>query len=127
MIFTRVTKKQCMEFGQVAAAVLVLIALYRRQWVFVSASFIVLLVNMILPIIFYPFAWVWFGIAKLLAEVNMRILLTLLFCVMVIPVGLWRKLRRRDSLQLHAFKKGRGSVLQARDHVYEKEDLLHTF
>lgn len=127
MIFAPVTKKQCTEFGQVAAGVLLLVALYRREWHFVSGAFIVLLVNMIAPVLFYPFAWSWFALAKILAEINMRVLLTLLFCLMVMPVGLWRKLRRRDSLRLRQFRQGSDSVLETREKSYKKEDLLHTF
>jgi hypothetical protein len=75
----------------------------------------------------YPLAVVWFGLAKVLGEINVRILLTLVFIVVVIPVGMWRKWMRKDTLQLRRFKKDKGSVMDIRNHVYTKEDLQHTF
>jgi len=70
-------------------------------------------------------AWVKFGMV--LGYMNIRIILSILFFIIVTPVGLLRKLAGKDSLRIRQFKKSRGSVMVSRDHVYTKEDLLHTF
>lgn len=70
-------------------------------------------------------AWVKFG--TVLGFINIRIILSILFFIIVTPVGLIRKLAGKDSLRIRQFKKGGGSVMVSRDHVYTKEDLLHTF
>ncbi|KAA2243606.1 hypothetical protein F0L74_14055 [Chitinophaga agrisoli] len=70
-------------------------------------------------------AWVKFG--ELLGAVNSRIILGIVFCLVVVPVACCRRLARKDPLQLRQFKKGRGSVMQPRDHTFTREDLLHTF
>ncbi|HEY0273733.1 MAG TPA: hypothetical protein VGC22_11150 [Chitinophaga sp.] len=123
----KITQQQNVEMGQVIAAGLLLLALYRRQWPPVGAAVVVLFVTMLAPVVLYPLAWAWMGIARILAEVNMRILLTLLFCLLVVPVGVWRRFRRRDSLRLRRFKQGHEPGLLVREQVYKKEDLLHTF
>lgn len=69
----------------------------------------------------------WLAFAEILGMINIRILLGILFVLLVIPVGLWRRWRGIDSLRLRQFKKGKGSVMVNRDHEYTRDDLLHTF
>lgn len=123
----KVSRQQCTEFGQVAVLAAIAAALYYRNFHFVSAALVLILLTILAPKVFYPLALLWFGLSKILGEINIRVLLTLVFVLMVLPVGLWRKLRGKDSLQLRQFKKGSGSVMVKRDHLYTKEDLRHTF
>jgi hypothetical protein len=122
-----ITRQQCIEFGQVAVLAAIVAALYYRNFNWVSLALLVLGITILLPRLFYPLALVWFGFSKILGEINIRVLLTLVFVLVVLPVGLWRKLRGRDSLQLRRFKKDDASVMVVRDHLYTKEDLRHTF
>ncbi|MGF6848204.1 multisubunit Na+/H+ antiporter MnhG subunit [Chitinophaga sp. W3I9] len=125
--FTHITLQQCIESGQVAVAALLAAALYFRDFRLVTIALLLLLITLLAPRLFYPLAVIWLGIGKVLGEVNIRILLTLVFILVVVPVGLWRKWRGKDTLQLRGFKKEKGSVMVTRNHVYTKEDLLHTF
>ncbi|HEY9259168.1 SxtJ family membrane protein [Chitinophaga sp.] len=122
-----ITRQQCIEFGQVAVLAAIVAALYYRHFQWVSVALMLLAITIIVPRLFYPMAWVWFGFSKILGEINIRVMLTLVFVLVVLPVGLWRKLRGRDSLQLRRFKKDDASVMVVRDHLYMKEDLQHTF
>lgn len=69
----------------------------------------------------------WLAFAEILGMINIRILLGILFVLLVVPVGVWRRWRGIDHLRLRQFKKGKGSVMENRDHEYTREDLLHTF
>jgi membrane protein implicated in regulation of membrane protease activity len=102
-------------------------ALYRHDFRLVTAALLLLVITLLLPRLFYPLAVIWFGLAKLLGEINIRVLLTLVFVLVVVPVGLVRKWRGKDTLQLRRFKKGTASVMDIRNHVYTKEELRHTF
>ncbi|HWV65045.1 SxtJ family membrane protein [Chitinophaga sp.] len=124
---THISRQQCMESGQVAAAAMLAVSLYYRDFRLVAVALLFLLITLLAPRLLYPLAVVWFGLAKVLGEINVRILLTLVFIVVVIPVGMWRKWMRKDTLQLRRFKKDKGSVMDIRNHVYTKEDLQHTF
>lgn len=124
---TVITRQQCIEFGQVAVLAAIVAALYDRNFNWVSLALVALVITIIIPRLFYPLAWVWFGFSKILGEINIRVLLTLVFVLVVLPVGLWRKLRGKDSLLLRRFKKDDASVMVVRDHLYTKEDLRHTF
>jgi Saxitoxin biosynthesis operon protein SxtJ len=122
-----ITRQQCIEFGQVAALAAIIGALYDRNFHWVAVALGVLAVTILVPRLFYPLAWGWFGLSKILGEINIRVLLTLVFLLVVLPVGLWRKLRGKDTLQLRRFKKDDASVMVVRDHLYTKESLRHTF
>jgi len=52
-----------------------------------------------------------------------RILLTLVFFVVVLPVGLFRRAAGKDSLQLARFHQGRESVMRVRDHIFGPADI----
>jgi len=123
----KIGKKQCMEFGQVAALVMLFLALHYKNEHFVSAAFVLLLITILLPILFYPLAILWFGLSELLGKVSPVILLTIVFFLVVTPVGLIRRLLGKDALRLKAFKKDRRSVMVDRNHLYTKNDLMHSF
>ena len=122
-----ITKKQCMEFGQVGTLTAIVCALYFNAHQFVTVALILIIITIIIPIVFYPFAVVWFGVSKLLSLVSPAILLAVVFFLIVTPVGLLRRLLGKDSLRLKQFKKSKQSVMVTRDHLYTQTDLLHTF
>jgi hypothetical protein len=123
----KITKTQCMEFGQVATLAVLIFALHYKNDHWVTAAFALLLATVVSPIIFYPFAVVWFGLAELLSIVSPAIILTVIFFLIVTPVGLIRRLLGKDSMRLKQFKKNRKSVMIDRNHLYTESDLLHTF
>ena len=127
-LVTSVTRKQCMEFGQVSVLVALVAALYfKDDHTFILTALLLILLTIAVPAVFYPFAVVWFGLAKLLAAVVPPVVLGILFFVMVTPLGLVRRMLGRDALRLRQFKKGSSSVMSNRDHVYTKADLTDTF
>ncbi len=123
----QIHKKQHIEMGMILAAGCLLQAVMRHQWHFASLSLVLLCISLIAPVLFFPVTWCWWQLARLLAALNMRILLTLIFFLLVVPVGLWRRWRGRDSLRLRAFRQDNGTALPVRAHVYERGDLVNTF
>ncbi len=87
----------------------------------------ILVINMIVPRFYYPFAVFWFGFSGLLGEIVSRILLTIVYIIIVLPVGLTRKLSGKDNLRLNEFKRSVESVMNYRDHTYSKADLEKPF
>jgi len=126
-IFAKTTKKQSIEFGQVTVLVSTFLAFYRKENNFVIAAFILSFFTIAVPFIFYPFAVCWFGLSKILNAISSRILMGVVFLLIVIPVGLSRKLLGKDNLKLKQFRKNKESVMVNRDHLYTGADFLHTF
>lgn len=126
-IFVGITKKQCVEFGLVTILATVFLSLYLRQNHFAVVVFVLTLITIIIPIVFYPFAAVWFGLSKMLGAITSRILLATVFFILVTPVGLFRRFLKKDIMKIHQFKKNTKSVMANRDHLYTDKDLLDTF
>jgi hypothetical protein len=125
--FKKASRKQCVEFGQVLVLVCIGLALYHKNLHFAFAAFWALLVTMLMPRIYLPFAMIWFGIAEILNRISSWLVLHLIFFILVVPVGMVRKWRGKDAMKLKQFKKSNGSVMIQRDHLYEAADLKNTF
>jgi polyferredoxin len=124
---SRISLKQCLEFGMSAILVMLALAIYRKDNNLVIAAFAVTLVTVIAPILFFPFAALWFGLSEVLRMISTTIILGAVFIIIVMPVGLVRKIAGLDNLKLKEFKKGRQSVMIVRDHTFRDEDLTNTF
>ncbi len=117
------TRDQSRDTG---LAMVLLLLLAHATWGrdgFATAALVVLVVAMTVPLVFRPLAVVWFGLSHVLGAVMSRVVLTLVFFLIVTPVGLIRRLLGHDSLRLRAFKAGEASVLRTRNHVFSGPDL----
>lgn len=90
-------------------------------------AIISLLINMMWPGFFTLFARLWFGLAELLGNISSKILLTIIFFIVVTPIGLLRRILGNDKLKLKLFKKNSTSVLIHRDHTFVKENIEQPF
>ena len=124
---TPITSRQRTETAILLAIVGLLVAVSYQDWRLVWLSGGILLLSLVAPIIFHPLALVWFGLAKVLSIFSSTVLLTLLFLLLVTPVGWVRKWLGKDTLQRKDFKKSQQSVLKVRNHRYEPADLKHPF
>jgi hypothetical protein len=82
-----------------------------------------LLLNMVWPSAFKPAAIVWFGISHILGAIMPRVVLSVIFFVIVTPIGLVRRLLNKDTLLLKSWQAGKGSVFIVRDHLYQMDDI----
>lgn len=82
-----------------------------------------LILAMSFPMAFkYP-ASLWLGLSHILGSFMSRVLLSVVFISVVLPVGFIRRLMGKDPLMLNNFKHGTGSVLKKIDKTYTPEDL----
>jgi len=123
LISKKVSAEQCKDSG--LALLLICLICYQvwRQPVYVSAAILILLLVMTCPRIFQPFARFWFALSNILGSVVSRIVLTLLYLVLVLPVGLVRRFIGKDSMQLKRWRQGHGSVFRKRNHRFVAGDL----
>jgi hypothetical protein len=122
-----ISKKQASDTGMAMMLILLLIGLISGNNLYYKISIPVLIINMTIPMFFYPFAIVWFGFSQLLGTIVSKIILTVVYVIMVIPLGLVRRAFGKDSLQLSEFKKDTGSVLRTRNVVFTSEDIEKPF
>ena len=85
------------------------------------------LMILIVPVILYPFTFLWLNISDLMGKVMSKVILTAVFIIMVCPVGLVRKAMGKDTLKLKKFKNGGGSVFTERYHDFTKTDFTASY
>jgi multisubunit Na+/H+ antiporter MnhG subunit len=90
-------------------------------------TIICLLVVMTCPVVFRPFARGWFALSNLLGAIVSRCLLTVLFLVLVVPVGRIRRALGNDAMQKKRWNKDKTSVFRSRDHEFTAQDLEHPY
>ena len=120
---TDISPKQNSDTGMAMVLILLLIGFFTGQTFFYNIAIPVLIINMAWPTFFYPVAVLWLGVSSLLGTVMSFIILSVVFTVLVIPVGLFRQMMGKDSLQLKNFKEDRDSVFELRNHTYTPQDL----
>jgi hypothetical protein len=120
----KITKDQCRDTGMAMVLLLLLLAVSpKRQHGYLMAAIAVHVVNMVLPQIFRPIAVVWLGFSNLLGEIVPKILLSIVFFLVVTPIGIFRRLIGKDALKLRVFKGGQDSVMLERNHTFVGQDL----
>ncbi len=122
-----ITKDQAKDSGMAFVLILLLIGLFAKGGIYFKIAAGALLIDMIFPMFYYPFAIFWFGISGILGAVFSKVLLVLVYLIIVVPVALWRRLLGKDNLSLKGFKKSAGTVMRSRNHVYQPADLEKPF
>lgn len=115
------------DAGLALSFLLLIIWLVTRSSWLVYACMCVLLLAMIWPPLMRPFAWLWFGLAIILGKIVSTCLLTLIWLVLVVPVGTIRRLSGKDPLMLRPWRQGQDSCFITRNHTYIVEDLEHPY
>lgn len=119
----KITRRQCVDTGMAAVLISLLIAYFGQSRIVLGAAIFLLIVNMVHPALFRWPAVLWFGLSKILGTVVSIILLTVIFFVLVTPVGIVRRALGADPLQLKRWKKDDTSLFQIRDHQFISEEL----
>lgn len=122
-----ISTKQAADTGMAAVLLLLLIGLFSHNNLYYKIAIPVLIMNMTFPMFYYPFAIIWLGLSQLLGTIVSKIILSIIYFILVIPVGVFRRLLGKDSLQLSQFKKGKTSVMQTRNHTFVSEDIENPY
>jgi hypothetical protein len=78
---------------------------------------------MTIPLLYKYVAIFWLGLSHFIGTFASKILLSVIFYLVVTPVGLIRRLLGYDTLKLRQFKAGTESVMVLRNHSFKKEDI----
>ncbi len=117
----RLTIAQCRDAALALVLLLLLAAFFAERPELVLPAIVVLVAAMLVPGLFRPFAILWWGLARILAAVGSKVLLTVIYVVVVTPVGLVRRLFGADPMRLREWG-GSGSVFVERDDPFTAED-----
>lgn len=122
-----ITDKQVADTGMALTLLTLLLGFYTGRDFYFAIAVGVLLVNMLTPKVYYPMAIVWLWLAEKLSFISSSIILTGIFILLVLPVGILRRMLGKDPLQLQQFKKGTQTVMKNRDHQFVAADIEKSF
>ena len=115
------------DTGLALCLVLVLWGLSGYSQLAVRALLPVLLVCMTVPSVFaYP-ARLWFRLSDIMGAVVSRSVLTLIFALVVIPIGRFRRMLGHDALRRREWKSGTGSAFREGQGLLRPEHLRNPF
>ncbi len=116
---TGISRSKSIDTGMVFTLVCLLAGQWNGNRHFISAAILLLFFNIIYPSVFKLPARAWFGLSSLLGAFTSKIILTLIFYVLITPIGLVRKLLGTDLLLKGQWKKNRCSVFRVVEETYE--------
>ena len=123
----RIGPIECRDTALAMIFLLLLIWLFSGRVWFAYAAMAFTLYAMILPKTLAPLARGWFGLSYYLGLVMSKLLLSLVYVIIVLPVALARKAMGKDSMRLKAWHAGTGSAFVVREHRYTRDDLSNMF
>ena len=117
------TKEQIKDTGLAVTLICLIIFFFTGNRKLVVIATIFHVITMTWPKFFSPLAPLWFGLSHVLGNIVSKILLTLVFLVVVSPVGIIRRILGIDSMGLRKWKSGSNSVFVDRGYTYKAPDL----
>jgi polyferredoxin len=123
----KATPEQAKDTGMAMVLICLLLGYWGKFPKFLPVSIALLLITMVWPRAFTPLAALWFGLAHLLSSVVSRVILSILFFVIVTPIGVIRRWLGADALQLKKWKQGKDSVFTVREGTIQEKDLTQPY
>lgn len=122
-----ISKKQASDTGMAMTLILLLLGFFTKKVIYYEIAIVALVIDMTIPMFYYPFAVVWLGLTTLLGEVVSKVLLSVIYFVILFPVSIIRQLMGKDTLDLKTFKKSNKSVMVTRNHLFVSKDIEHPY
>ncbi len=123
MVLKNLSKEQAKDTGLALVLILLIVMYVKYRHGLILAAGAVLVLTMTVPQLFSPLALIWLKFSHFLGMIVSRIILSLVFFIIVTPVGFLRRTFGGDRMKTGLWKKGDDSVLVERNHRYTKEDL----
>jgi hypothetical protein len=116
------TKKEHTDSGLALVLIFLILGFILNKPVFFKFAIAEVLVLLIVPVVLYPFTFLWLNLSDLIGRIMSKLILTIIFLIIVCPTSFIRKAAGKDTLRLKKFKKNTDSVFTERNHLFEKAD-----
>ena len=120
-------RERSKDTGMAMVLICLILAYFRQHQGFLAAAIILLVIVMTWPTFFYYPSRLWFGLAHLMGTFVSKIVLTVLFFSLVMPIGVLRRMFGADPMRIKQWKNGKASVFETRDHLYQAQDIENPY
>ncbi len=123
----KITPVQCRDTALAFAFIALLVWFFTENVYWVYGCMGLVLFAMIWPTgMTYP-AKLWFGFSHVLGTFMSKVLLSIIYTALVLPVATVRRMLAKDSMRLRSYKNNNESAFVVREHAFSKEDLTHPY
>ncbi len=122
-----ISKKEASDTGMAMTLICLLLGYFTQNVIYYKIAIPVLVMNMAFPMFYYPFAVIWLGLTNLLGMVVSKVLLSVVYILFLMPMGMIRRAMGKDSLNLTGFKKSKDSVMITRDIEFTANDIKNPY
>lgn len=123
----KITPIQCRDTALALTFLTLLVWLFTHNVYWIYGGMALLLLSMIWPSAMTWPARLWFGLSHLLGTFMSKVLLSIIYLVILLPVALVRRMVGKDSMRVRQWKAGQGSAFVQREHAFTKDDLSHPY
>lgn len=127
MMQRNLNRTQITGSGLALILISLLLYIFLDQSVLIQIAFVLVIWLMIWPAPFRYFAYFWFALGEAMGYVVSRVLLSLIFFLLVVPVGLMKRNQLRSNMKLNSFKTGSTSVFVNRETQFTEKDFEKPF
>ena len=113
-------------FGVIALLFLFRGRVHRATWAGGMGTFIFVL-SALFPTLAKPFYWTWMGLSAVLGWVTSRVIMTVIFLVILTPLGLFFRIMGRDPLRLKKSSFPKESFWQPHPERFDKSSYDHLY
>jgi Saxitoxin biosynthesis operon protein SxtJ len=122
-----ISKKEASDTGMAMTLICLLLGYFTKNTIYYQIAIPALVIDMAFPMFYYPFAMVWLTLTNLLGAVVSRVLLSVVYILILLPVGIVRRAMGKDALNLKGFKNSTTSVMVTRNHEFTADDIKNPF
>ncbi len=127
MFQQEITPLQCRDTALAFAFLALIVWFFTQNVYFIYGCMALLLWAMVWPSSFKWPAKLWFGFSHVLGFFMSKLLLSIIYIVILMPVAMVRHMMGKDAMRLRQWKAGEGSAFVVREHTYSKEDLQQPY
>lgn len=127
MKFAEISRDRTVTFGLTFTLISVLFLFYKTHHPFLIVPFISIAICIAFPALLKPFAFVFYNATEIVGKLLSIIVLSLVFFLIVTPIGVMKRLKGYDPMKRKAWKKDKSSVFIKYDHDYSAADLIKLF
>ncbi len=124
---SKITPIQCRDTALAFAFLSLLIWFFVRETFLVYTCMGIVLLAMIWPSSMIWPARLWFGFSHIIGTFMSKVLLSIIYGLIVMPVAMVRRLLGKDSMHRKAYKSDQGSAFVVREHTFTKDDMEHPY
>jgi hypothetical protein len=124
---SQISKDQSRDTGLAMVLICLILGHFSNRHYFVLVGIFLLVLCMVWPLAFRHLGKLWFGLAHILGAINSRIILTVVFFLLVTPIGYLRRTFGWDPMQIKKWKKDDSSAFRERNKLFQPDDVKHPY